>query len=157
MKVPSGVGLTLCRILPLGETCSFFMIVGNRMRLRDELDAHHHRMLTIINELYENMTDPTSESGMADLLKEARKDAMMHFAAEENLMGLARCPGLKEKRQTHRAYEETIARLASENALNEGAFSEDLLHFLKKWWLNHIVTMDKNYAPYLKKDGWQEQ
>jgi hemerythrin len=27
---------------------------------------------------------------------------------------------------------------------------QDLLHFLKRWWMGHIQGCDKKYAPYLQ-------
>jgi hemerythrin len=29
--------------------------------------------------------------------------------------------------------------------------SQDILQFLKDWWLNHILTMDQDYAPYVRE------
>ena len=120
--------------------------VGN-----DEMDMHHNRMFGIINDLYERMRDSTSESNATDLLKKAREYAQMHFVAEEALIGLTQYPGLEEQRQAHRGYVRALTKLANENALSENALSEDLLHFLKEWWLNHILRMDMNYVPFLKK------
>jgi hemerythrin len=44
-----------------------------------------------------------------------------------------------------------LDRLAQEDADNLTVLSEDLLQFLKKWWLNHILTIDKKYVPFLKE------
>jgi hemerythrin len=74
----------------------------------------------------------------------------MHFEAGEELMRLAHYPGLDEHQQAHRRYVRTLVRLANEDALNPSALPEDLLHFLKEWWLNHILILDMDYVPLLK-------
>jgi hemerythrin-like metal-binding protein len=74
----------------------------------------------------------------------------MHFQAEEELMRLAHYPGLDEQQRAHRGYVRTLVRLANENALNPSALSEDLLQFLKEWWLNHILILDMGYVQLLK-------
>lgn len=116
---------------------------------RNDLDTHHHRMFAIINELYEAVGSSNSEN-VSTLLKEAREYSQMHFQAEEELMRLAHYPGLDEQQRAHRGYVRTLVRLANENALNPSALSEDLLQFLKEWWLNHILILDMDYVPLLK-------
>lgn len=116
----------------------------------NELDAHHHHMFTIINELYEAIGRSTSDKSVTALLKEAHEYSQRHFEAEEDLMRQAHYSGLEEQQGAHRGYVRTLARLAHEAVLNPSAPSEDLLHFLKEWWLYHIRTMDMNYVPFLK-------
>jgi hemerythrin-like metal-binding protein len=121
-------------------------LVGN-----DEMDMHHNRMFGIINDLYEMMRDSASGSNVTDLLKRTLEYAQMHFVAEETLIGSTQYPGLEEQRQAHRGYVRALTKLVNENALSENALAEDLLHFLKEWWLNHILRMDMNYVPFLRK------
>lgn len=86
-----------------------------------------------------------------ELIKEAYEYSQRYFEAEEDLMRLAKYPGLEWQRRAHRGYLWTLARLAREDLLKPPALSKDLLHFLKEWWLKHILTMDMNYVPLLKE------
>jgi len=118
---------------------------------QNELDSHHYRMFEIINELYELLGSLDSEEKVIALLNEAREYSQTHFKAEEELMRLAHYDGLDEQQQAHRGYIKTLDILAQEDADNLTVLSEDLLQFLKKWWLNHILTIDKKYVPFLKE------
>ncbi len=118
---------------------------------QNELDSHHYRMFEIINELYELLGSLDSDEKVMALLNEAREYSRTHFEAEENLMRLGQYPGLEEQQQAHRGYVKTLAILTQESMDNVSVLSEDLLLFLKKWWLNHILTIDKKYVPFLKE------
>lgn len=118
---------------------------------QNELDTHHYHMFSIINELYESIGNLTSDEKVKALLNEAREYSQSHFEAEEELMRQGHYPGLEEQQLAHRSYEKTLARLAQEDMDNPSVLSEDLLQFLKKWWLSHILTLDKKYVPFLKE------
>ncbi len=118
---------------------------------QNELDTHHYRMFAIINELYEAMGGLTSDEKISSLLNEALEYSQSHFKAEEEEMRLAHYPGLEEQQIMHRVYVKMLTKLAQEDMGNPSILSEDLLQFLKKWWMNHILTIDKKYVPFLKK------
>jgi hemerythrin len=40
--------------------------------------------------------------------------------------------------------------LAQKNAKN-GVMPDEVLDFLKDWWVNHIRSIDMQYAPFLSK------
>lgn len=119
--------------------------------VQNDLDTHHYRMFMIINELYEVIGSLTSDEKVKALLKEAIEYSESHFKAEEELMRQAHYSGLKEQQLAHRGYVQTLTKLAQEDLDNPSVLSEDLLQFLKKWWLNHILTTDKKYVPFLKE------
>lgn len=117
---------------------------------RNELDLHHRRIVEIINELHEAIGCLAADEDVAALLREVREYAQKHFIAEEGLMEKAHYPGLDEQRQAHLGYIKTVARLSHEDAQAPSVLSESLLRFLKEWWLNHILSVDMKYVPFLK-------
>ena len=119
----------------------------------DELDRHHQYLFTVINELYEAMGSSSPSAKITLLLKNALEYAQMHFEAEEKVMSLAQYPHLVEQENAHRTYARRVEELMSQSRVTPSVLSEDLLLFLKEWWLNHILKMDKAYAPYLKKQS----
>jgi len=115
-----------------------------------ELDSQHYRLFEIINKLYEATRSSASNDVLA-LLHEVREYSQRHFAAEEKLLRQVHYPGLLEQQQAHRGYVSTLATISSEYYDNPSVLSEDLLLFLKNWWLYHIRTKDMEYIPYLKQ------
>lgn len=111
---------------------------------------HHACMFKIINDLFEATRNASINPDVLILFKEAREYAQMHFNAEEYLMREVQYPGLLDQIQAHRSYIQMILSIEQEDRSNPKALSEDLLHFLKEWWLDHILKMDMNYVPFLK-------
>ena len=63
---------------------------------------------------------------------------------------MAECgfPGLDEHRKAHEAYTTLVAQIRR-RAEKEQA--EDLFFFLKEWWMGHLIQVDSQYAPWLKR------
>lgn len=112
------------------------------------LDNHHATMFKLINNLYSAMSDNASVSDLDVLFGEAVAYAKMHFAKEESILCALEYPYLEAQQKAHKKYLREIESLL-QRAVAARAISEDMLHFLKDWWLNHILKMDKAYAPVL--------
>lgn len=116
----------------------------------DEMDSHHRKIFSLINELYESMK--TLSGTQLETLLEALWDySRVHFQAEEDLLRFAEYPGLAEQENAHRNYERRLQSLVSQTRGDYRSFAEDYLCFLREWWLNHILKMDACYADYVRK------
>jgi hemerythrin-like metal-binding protein len=115
----------------------------------DVLDMHHRRMLAIINSLYHAMAADEAESQLASLFQGVVDYGQMHFQAEESILRKVEYPNLREHEAMHQAYVQRVGGLMRERVVTPHNLSLDVLQFLKEWWLNHILEMDKAYAPYL--------
>ena len=115
------------------------------------LDRHHQHMFTLINSLYDAMGTPSLKTEVPRLLKNVLDYARVHFEAEEKVMESVQYSGLADQEQAHRTYTRRLEELIRQNRANPDTLSQDLLLLLKEWWLNHILRMDKAYAPFLNK------
>jgi hemerythrin-like metal-binding protein len=78
--------------------------------------------------------------------------ARKHFKAEEEVLRLAQYPDLAGQEHAHQAYIQKLGQLTRQYRFDSDMLSQNLLLFLKEWWLNHIQKMDKSYADYLPKE-----
>jgi hemerythrin-like metal-binding protein len=117
----------------------------------DELDVHHQRMFTIINDLYDALITRASPSQLTALFRSASDYAQMHFQAEEDVMRAAQYPGLAAHQKAHRLYIQRLEGLLPGALSSPTDLSSDLLRFLKEWLVNHILKMDQAYAGHLEK------
>ncbi len=68
---------------------------------------------------------------------------VMHFAEEEYMMELYRCPGRFAHKRVHRRLERRLFELY-QNFLSEGyQVLPEILEFLEGWWVEHIRSMDQ--------------
>lgn len=115
----------------------------------EELDQHHRTMFTIINDLYARMIGGASDHELRVLFKKALAYAQMHFNREEDILRGLNYPSLDAQQKAHRTYLERVKALAGPTPGSDRSVAFDMLEFLKEWWLDHILGMDRGYAPFL--------
>jgi hemerythrin-like metal-binding protein len=116
-----------------------------------ELDAHHRRMFEIINALYEAATTGIAEEQIRQTFLDMHQYTQIHFRAEENVLSAVRYPRLSDQKRAHGAFVGKLDELSRISLIPSQALSLDVLQFLKNWWLNHILEMDKDYAAHLSR------
>jgi hemerythrin-like metal-binding protein len=111
------------------------------------LDAQHQQMIGVINELYEAMEKKSTQQVVKPILDRLVKYTFEHFKREEEAMEAVEYPDLVEHKALHDKIRQKTLDL-QENA--DFVTGHNLLAFLKQWWVGHIQTVDKKYAPYLE-------
>jgi hemerythrin-like metal-binding protein len=114
-----------------------------------KLDAQHKYMFGLINELFAAIRKGHETEKVKQVIDGALDYGRMHFADEERIMLQCGFPQFPSHRQIHQDYTPKIKGLMADYQRRLGDISSELLRFLKTWWLNHILNMDKEYAPYL--------
>lgn len=114
-----------------------------------ELDNHHQRMFAIINSLYDAVVAGAPREEINRIIGEVDDYARVHFAAEEDALSSVGYPRLPDQRQAHLVFTRKLAELHGMPLAPYRDLAQEILHFLKEWWLHHIVHMDKAFAPYL--------
>ena len=115
------------------------------------LDQHHQRIFNIINMLHQQLRVGIPSSELSQILLDLVEYAETHFRAEEALMRECGYPDLSGQENAHHRYTIEVRRLITR--INEDWLNStgDLFVFLKGWWQNHIVKMDKGYSPFMGK------
>ena len=111
------------------------------------IDAQHKQILGTINELYEAMQIGKDRAVLKPLLDRLLQYTHAHFEHEEQVMQEHAYPDFAQ----HKALHDKIRKKTTD--LREHAYlvtGQDLLRFLKEWWVGHIQGQDKNYSPYLE-------
>jgi hemerythrin len=118
-----------------------FYTVGNTT-----LDAEHHRLLGLIDDLYEAAQPKGDPSRFQGILQDLADYTVTHFDHEEQVMRQCGYPKL----DAHKIMHEEMRRRANEFREHpEKVMASDVLEFLKVWWTRHIQNQDKAYSPYL--------
>ncbi len=114
------------------------------------IDAQHQQIVGIINDLFDAMEKKSAQEVVKPILDRLVKYTFEHFKHEEEVMAAAEYPDLVEHKALHDKIRQKTLDL-QENA--DFVTGHNLLAFLKDWWLGHIQTEDKKYAPYLEFSG----
>jgi len=123
--------------------------VGN-----DVLDTQHRQILEIINELFSAIKEGKDRDIVTPLLERMLRYTETHFAAEERFMQDYEYPEYEYHKSLH---DRLRSRTAGLRTRAELVLGEDLLNFLKSWWLEHIQEEDQQYTAYARAAAMDHQ
>jgi hemerythrin len=122
----------------------------------EDIDFQHHYFLNLINRLADELKMTTSQSRRTALIAELNAYARFHFVSEENIMAKAGYPQLEEHRKHHI---DLISQLNSNEARlqleKSDQRAEDIIEFLKTWFINHTTGEDRLFADFYHRQNAQ--
>lgn len=115
-------------------------------------DAEHHRLVDMINELWDAIHSNRTQA-LGPILDKLVTYTITHFSGEEMMMQRHKFPAFAE----HKAEHERFAAKAKElqTHFRNGAVDDPqkVLTFLQNWLVNHIMRVDKKYERFLHEHG----
>lgn len=115
----------------------------------DLIDTQHRILVLLCRKLDIAIKGQQSEQSVRWIMLELKKFTEFHFISEENLMHEIGYPGVDEHALIHSdllgQLDMAIAKIA-----HHKEFPEDLLFFLNKWLIQHVVQEDLKIAEYGK-------
>jgi hemerythrin-like metal-binding protein len=113
-----------------------------------ELDGHHKIIVEITNKL----SDGLSGAEVENILKKLDDYAMFHFAAEEKYFKEFNFSKAEQHIKQHQFFVEKIKSF--EEKCDKGELQiDELMEFLKDWWIGHINNSDLEYSDFLNQHG----
>jgi hemerythrin-like metal-binding protein len=130
--------------------------VGSRV-----LDGQHQRLFVTINRLYQALQEGQPQLHLQEALNMLRQYTMTHFTYEERLQRQSGFPHLDEHQKAHHLFVQQLDAFELQVTTRPGDLTYDVFAFLKVWLVNHILRMDREYAPFISQAkqgaGQQEQ
>ncbi|MCB1614700.1 MAG: bacteriohemerythrin [Pseudomonadales bacterium] len=108
------------------------------------IDSQHKRIVEYINQL-EHARQARSAQEVMDVLDELVDYTLSHFAFEESLMEEAGYPYLNAHKKVHQLFTRRVSGFMQRAKAGEDVTNE-LLHVLKAWLINHIKHDDRDYS-----------
>lgn len=118
-----------------------------------EIDNQHRKLIEIINQLHEAMTEGKGGSVLDDTLQRLLDYTDYHFSAEERLMEAYNYPGYVHHKAEHAKLIRQVEEFQRRYRQNPTGLAVQLLNFLKSWLTDHILKTDKQYSRYLNNQG----
>ena len=129
------------------------------------IDAQHQRIVEYINRVdHAHRTHEPAE--VLNVLDELVDYTLSHFAFEETLMEEAGYPFAKAHKKVHQLFARRIDNFQQRAKAGEDV-TEELIHVLKAWLVNHIKRDDNDYSDRVRanlegatkrvkarKEGW---
>ncbi len=110
------------------------------------MDAHHKKLVGLINRLHDALKAGEAEVTTKSVLKELVAYTQYHFKAEEELLTRNKYEGLEEHKKIHRAFLGTVSDALQRWEGGDKSVPQDLLKLLEQWLVKHITSVDKEYG-----------
>ena len=117
-----------------------------------EIDDQHKVLFGIINDLWHAVVSKEEVDAISDVLRRLEHYTIIHFTAEEALMRSMAYPRLDEHKRAHRLFIDQIGNARKKWADGQ-PIGLEILHFLNNWLVDHIMTVDKDYAAHYARSG----
>lgn len=135
------------------------LAAGRIFQWRDEyrtqvraMDEHHRELFRIANALDQAVVVGEERAVIQQTLDALLQYATKHFVAEEHLMREHGVPELDRHRKQHKKFMEDV--LAMNSRARGGLLAgSGFVSFFKDWIINHILTEDRKYGPFLNERG----
>ena len=118
-----------------------------------EIDRHHKMLVLMINTLHQALMENKAREAQKRTVDQMISYAANHFAVEENYMLKCNFPGYRDHKTEHEQF--TAKALDLQGRMDKAGFvlTLELLNFLKDWFQNHILVVDKKYAGHINSFG----
>lgn len=113
----------------------------------DEIDQQHQVLFNCLTSLEQAVTDDKNWSAVHFAIDEMWDFARIHFAVEEAVMRMHAFPGYAAHATEHRAFVTELNAIRKKSLHDD--VGHDMIHFLRRWLVNHIGKTDKQYVSHL--------
>ncbi len=110
------------------------------------MDEQHKVLLSLLNQLLGARDLRADSEPVSDALQRMTRYAQEHFQAEEALLREGGYPGIEEHRAQHQAFLGRTVEFCLDASRSKAALPEDMLRFLRMWWVHHILDEDRRYG-----------
>jgi len=115
----------------------------------ESIDKQHIKLINLINNLYDAMSEGKGSQIIELILKEMIDYTDYHFNYEEKLFDKCNYQNTKEHILEHEKFKDQVSDFYVKFQSGNKYFSINLVNFLTDWLKNHIMISDKKYAPYI--------
>lgn len=114
------------------------------------VDSQHKNLFDLFDELLliieeKRLDDLQSVIGKLDGY------AKVHFATEEDYFDKYAYPELEEHKKQHQEFIREVEKLQNKYNENPENVQNDIVHFMRDWFINHVTKSDIKYAPFIKE------
>jgi len=120
----------------------------------ESIDSQHKELIEALNNLNDAYDSPNRQRAAETCLTKMKDYMREHFADEEQFMKDIDYPGIETQKREHRQFTDKVSDYDVAQISLYTPF-QDMLDFLKEWFVDHIKTNDKKIADHLNGKAWE--
>ena len=116
-------------------------------------DMQHKQLISMLNELHDAIETGRGKEALEQTLQRLSGYWLMHFTAEEQKMKEFDYPDIEAHKSEHLAFTIRLKEFKETSAAGKGALPEEVLDFLKNWFVTHITGTDMKFKDFFNSSG----
>ncbi|HBE03794.1 MAG: hypothetical protein A2096_15920 [Spirochaetes bacterium GWF1_41_5] len=116
----------------------------------ETFNEQHRYLVSLINNLYNEMKAGKGSAYMEKLLDELVVYAASHFQNEEEMMDKHQFPELEIHRNEHENFKSRLKELCKNYYNKKSKLEIETFQFLKNWLSRHILGLDQKYSEFFR-------
>jgi len=122
----------------------------------EEIDIHQKKMFELFNLLIDMKTSKTDIKDCINVITEINDYSKLYFSTEEKYLKKKGYPDFNSHAKAHRQFAKISISLRREISENEDSLTLDVIEEMRNWLINHILTRDTLYIPFLRINQYIE-
>ncbi|MEY4767921.1 MAG: hypothetical protein RL637_560 [Pseudomonadota bacterium] len=119
----------------------------------NELDSHHQQLFDILNEVFNAINNNADSESIVHILNQLKEYTRYHFTEEEKILTLIAYPELAAHQQLHHDFNQQLDDFYQQaRQENANLIAIKVANFGLEWLRNHILTVDRKYYEYMKRE-----
>ncbi|MBF0107696.1 MAG: bacteriohemerythrin [Magnetococcales bacterium] len=118
-----------------------------------DIDRQHKSLVEMINQLHVSIKTGESRTALEQVLPKLLRYTEEHFRHEEDLFAAHGFPDAVTHKEAHEKLLTRVQEFSDRLQRGDDRAAPALLGFLKSWLTQHIMKVDKKYAPFLNERG----
>lgn len=121
----------------------------------DLIDEQHKKLVDMINELYASFITGKAQEMAPKIVEEMVKYTDYHFKTEEKFFDKFGYPETENHKIIHKSFVAKVIEVQEGIKSKQVTVSYDIMNFLRKWLLEHILKEDKKFASFFKTNNFE--
>lgn len=122
----------------------------------EEIDIHQKKMFELFNLLIDMKKAKTDIKDFINIITEINEYSKLYFSTEEKYLKKKGYPDFNTHAKSHRQFAKISISLRREISENEEYLTFDVIEEMRNWLINHILTLDALYIPFLRINQYIE-
>ncbi len=122
----------------------------------EEIDIHQKKMFELFNQLIDMKKSKTDIKDCINMITEVNEYSRLYFSTEEKYLKKKGYPDFHTHAKAHRQFAKISISLRREISENEESLTYDVIEEMRNWIINHILTLDTLYIPFLRINQYIE-
>lgn len=123
----------------------------------EEIDAHQKKMFDLLNQLIDLRESGLDPKESINIISEINEYSKLYFGTEEKYLKKKGYPDFAAHSKIHRQFIKHAISLRREVSEDSWNLTDEMIITLKDWLMNHILTVDSLYVPFLRINAYIEE